>query len=57
MKPSWGLTEEEKQNGKRVLLIPSSEIQAKMTAYERQDFTRAVGKAIQPVQSPAPKAR
>lgn len=30
MKRSWELTDEEKQNGKRAVLIPSVDIQAKM---------------------------
>jgi hypothetical protein len=46
------LTEAEKQNGKRKLLIPSKEIQEQMQPITREDFTRLVKKAIPP--SPQP---
>jgi hypothetical protein len=53
MSPSAKLTEKEKQNGKRKLLIPSKEIQEKMRPITREDFTRLVKKAIPP--SPRPE--
>ena len=40
------LTEEEKQNGKRKLLVPSAEIQEHMKPITREDFTRLAKKAI-----------
>jgi hypothetical protein len=48
MSPSHKLTDEEKQNGKRKLLIPSKEIQEKMHPVTREEFTRLVKKAIPP---------
>lgn len=50
------LTEQEKQNGKRKLLIPSKEIQELMHPITREDFTRLVKKAIPPSPQPDPKA-
>lgn len=52
MSPSPKLTDEEKQNGKRKLLIPSKEIQELMQPITRDDFTQLVKKAIPP--SPQP---
>jgi hypothetical protein len=46
------LTEEEKQNGKRKLLIPSEEIQELMQPITREEFACLVKKAIPP--SPTP---
>jgi hypothetical protein len=48
MSPSPKLTNEEKQNGKRKLLIPSKEIQEQMQPITREEFTRLVKKAIPP---------
>jgi hypothetical protein len=48
MSPASKLTEEEKQNGKRKLLIPAKEIQEKMHPITREEFTRLVKKAIPP---------
>lgn len=53
MSPSSKLTAEEKQNGKRKLLIPSKEIQEQMTPITREAFTRLVKKAIPPSPRPA----
>ena len=52
MSPSAKLTPEEKENGKRKLLIPSKEIQEQMEPVTREQFTRLVKKAIPP--SPQP---
>jgi hypothetical protein len=46
MRRSSKLTDEEKQNGKRKLLIPSKEIQEQMQPITREDFARLVKKAI-----------
>lgn len=48
MSPSAKLTDKEKQNGKRKLLIPSKEIQELMQPISREDFTRLVKRAIPP---------
>jgi hypothetical protein len=48
MSASPKLTEEEKQNGKRAVLIPSADIQKKMQPITREDFTQLVKKAIPP---------
>ncbi len=53
MSASSKLTEEEKQNGKRAVLIPSEDIQEKMQPITREDFARVVKKAIPP--SPQPE--
>lgn len=53
MNSSAKLTDEEKQNGKRAVLIPSADIQEKMHPITREDFTRLVRKAIPP--SPQPE--
>jgi hypothetical protein len=47
------LTDEEKQNGKRKLLIPSQEIQELMQPITLEEFTSVVKKAIPP--SPPPE--
>jgi hypothetical protein len=47
------LTDEEKQNGKRKLLIPSEEIQELMEPVSYGEFTGLVKKAIPP--SPQPE--
>lgn len=47
------LTDAEKQNGKRKLLIPSKEIQERMHPMTHEDFTRLVKKAIPPSTQPA----
>jgi hypothetical protein len=54
MSPSSKLTDEEKQNGKRAILIPSSDIQEKMQPITREDFARLVKKAIPPSSQPDP---
>jgi hypothetical protein len=48
MSPSSKLTETEKQNGKRKLLIPSEEIQELMQPITDEDFSRLVKKVIPP---------
>jgi ribosomal protein L19E len=53
MSPSAKLTNEEKQNGKRKLLIPSNELQEMMQPVTRESFARLVKKAIPP--SPQPE--
>lgn len=57
MSPSAKLTEQEKQNGKRRLLIPSEEIQELMQPVSREDFTRLVKKAIPPSPQPDPATK
>jgi len=52
MSPATKLTDEEKRNGKRKLLIPSKEIQDLMEPITHEDFARLVNKAIPP--SPQP---
>jgi tmRNA-binding protein len=47
------LTDEEKQNGKRKLLIPSKEIQELMQPIAEEEFVALVKKAIPP--SPQPE--
>jgi ribosomal protein L19E len=54
MSPSPKLTDEEKQNGKRKLLIPSKEIQELMEPITREDFVRLVKRAIPPSKQPDP---
>ena len=46
------LTEEEKQNGKRKLLIPSEKIQELMLPITFEDFADLVVKTLPPSQSP-----
>lgn len=48
MSPSPKLTDEEKQNGKRKLLIPSKEIQELMEPITYEEFASVVKKAIPP---------
>jgi hypothetical protein len=48
MSRSTALTAEEKQNGKRKLLIPSEEIQELMRPVMYDDFAKLVRKAIPP---------
>jgi hypothetical protein len=55
MSPSPKLTDEEKQNGKRKLLIPTEEIQEQMHPVTYEGFARLVKKAIPP--SPQPETR
>ena len=54
MPRSGTLTEKEKQNGKRKLLIPSEDIQELMEPLTLEDFTDLVAKTIPPSQPPAP---
>jgi hypothetical protein len=46
MSPSLKLTKEEKQNGKRKLLIPSEEIQELMEPISYEEFASVVKKSI-----------
>jgi hypothetical protein len=55
MSPSSKLTDEEKQNGKRKLLIPSEDIQDIMEPITEEEFAALVDKAILPSQQPDPK--
>ena len=57
MSPSPTLTDEEKKNGKRKLLIPSKEIQELMEPIAFEDFTELVAKTIPPSQSPAQETK
>jgi len=57
MSPSSKLTDAEKQNGKRAVLIPSADIQEKMRPITREDFTRLVRKAIPPSPQPETAAK
>jgi hypothetical protein len=52
MPQSTKLTDEEKQNGKRKLLIPSKEIQELMNPITQEEFAALVDKATLP--SPQP---
>lgn len=51
------LTEQDKQNGKRKVLIPSQEIQDLMQPITREEFTALVKRAIPPSQEPDPAAK
>ncbi|HEY1742975.1 MAG TPA: hypothetical protein VGG18_07395 [Granulicella sp.] len=53
MPRSIALAEEEKQNGKRKLLIPSKEIQEHMQPVTHEGFARLAKKTIPP--SPQPE--
>lgn len=55
MPQSTKLTDEEKQNGKRKLLIPSKEIQELMEPITEEEFATLVDKAIVPSPQPDPK--
>jgi hypothetical protein len=57
MSKSQKLTEEEKQNGKRTLLIPSEEIQRKMRPVSVETFASLVKRAIPPSPQSEPKAK
>ena len=57
MAQSTKLTDEEKQNGKRKLLIPSEEIQELMEPITLEEFNGLVRKAIPPSPPPAPRAK
>jgi hypothetical protein len=57
MSPSTKLTDAEKQNGKRAVLIPSAGIQEKMHPITREDFSRLVRKAIPPAPQPETAAK
>jgi hypothetical protein len=57
MPQSTKLTEEEKQNGKRKLLIPSQDIQELMEPLTLEEFTDLVAKTIPPSQSPDPETK
>jgi hypothetical protein len=53
MSRSTKLTDEEKQNGKRKLLIPSQDIQELMQPITEEDFVALVKKTIPPSPQPA----
>jgi hypothetical protein len=55
MSKSQKLTDEEKQNGKRKLLIPSKEIQEIMEPITEEEFGLLVDRAISP--SPQPDSK
>jgi hypothetical protein len=55
MPQSTKLTEQEKQNGKRKLLIPSEDIQEFMQPITEEEFAALVKKTIPPSQSPDSK--
>jgi len=55
MPQSTKLTDEEKQNGKRKLLIPSEDIQELMEPITEEEFTALVKKTIPP--SPQPDSK
>lgn len=57
MSPSPKLTKQEKQNGKRKLLVPSKEIQELMEPITYEEFESVVKKAIppSPLHQPATK--
>ncbi len=57
MSPSAKLTDEEKQNGKRKLLIPSKEIMDSMEAITEEDFASLVKRAIPPSPQPDPATK
>jgi hypothetical protein len=57
MSQSTKLTDKEKQNGKRKLLIPSEDIQELMEPLTLEEFTDLVTKTIPPPQSPAPETK
>lgn len=57
MTKSTKLTDDEKQNGKRKLLIPSQDIQELMEPLTLEDFTDLVAKTIPPSQSPAQETK
>lgn len=57
MSQSTKLTDKEKQNGKRKLLIPSKDIQELMETITLEDFTDLVKKTIPPSQSPAQESK
>jgi hypothetical protein len=57
MPQSTKLTEEEKQNGKRKLLIPSKEIQELMEPISGEEFGALVRRAIPPSPQSEPKAK
>ncbi len=52
MSPSLKLTKEEKQNGKRAVLIPSDDILESMEPISEEEFATLVKKAIPPSQQP-----
>ena len=57
MRQSTKLTDKEKQNGKRKLLIPSEDIQELMEPMTLEDFTDLIAKTIPPSQSPDPETK
>ncbi len=57
MSKSQKLTEKEKQNGKRKLLIPSKEIQELMQSFSYEEFETIAKKAILPSTQHQPTAK
>ena len=57
MQTSTKLTEEEKQNGKRKLLIPSADIQELMEPLDLEDFADLVKRTIPQSPQSEPKAK
>jgi hypothetical protein len=57
MSQSTKLTPEEKQNGKRKLLVPSQEIQELMEPISLENFTELVAKTIPPSKSLAQETK
>ena len=57
MPQSTKLTDKEKQNGKRKLLIPSEDIQELMQPITLEEFTELVEKTIPPSRSPDPETK
>lgn len=57
MSPSAKLTHEEKQNGKRAILIPSKEIQELMEPITIESFTTLVKRTIPPAPQPQTKEK
>lgn len=51
------LTEQEKQNGKRKLLIPSEDIQELMVPITEEEFVALVKKTIPPLPQPGSKTQ
>jgi hypothetical protein len=57
MSPSPRLTDEEKQNGKRAVLIPSEEIRAQMQPVSYGSFVGLVKKSIPHAPQPQTKEK
>ena len=57
MRQSTKLTDKEKQNGKRKLLIPSEDIEELMEPLTLEEFTELITKTIPPSKSPDPETK